>query len=77
MGFWGNQEIKAMALIPERRQSEKELLNHLHEGQLCFGLKKNGGLVAFSWCNLMEFSFKWDRFHLRLMKRTFMIPLHG
>jgi hypothetical protein len=64
MGFWGHQDIQSMALIPGRRQSEKDLLDRLRDGQLCMGLKKNGEIVAFSWCNLKEFSFKWDRFPL-------------
>jgi hypothetical protein len=65
IGFWGPKEIQSMALIPGRRYSEKDLLDRLRDGHLCFGLKKNGEPVAFSWCNLKEFSFKWDRFPLK------------
>jgi hypothetical protein len=65
MGFWGPLEILSMAQIPGRRQSEKELLDRLGDGQFCFGLKKNGEPVAFSWCNLKEFKYRWDRFPLK------------
>jgi hypothetical protein len=65
MGFWGPQDIQAMAQIPGRRQSEKELFDRLRDGHLCFGVKKNGNIVSFSWCNLKEFKFKWDRFPLK------------
>lgn len=65
MGFWGPDEIKAMALIPGRKFSEKELLNRLREGQCCLGLKKNGAIVAFSWCNFKECSFAFDRWPLK------------
>jgi ribosomal protein S18 acetylase RimI-like enzyme len=64
IGFWGPEEIKIMALIPGRQFTENELLNRLREGQRCLGLKKNGKLVAFSWCNLKEFSFLFDRWPL-------------
>jgi GNAT superfamily N-acetyltransferase len=65
IGFWGPREIQSMALIPGRRYSEKNLLDRLRDGHLCFGLKKNGEPVAFSWCNLKEFKYKWDRFSLK------------
>jgi hypothetical protein len=64
MGFCGPEDIKIMALIPGRQFTENELLNRLREGQRCLGLKKNGKLVAFSWCNLNEFSFLFDRWPL-------------
>jgi hypothetical protein len=59
IGFWGPEEIKSMALIPGRPFSEEFLLDRLQSGHLCLGMKKNSQLVAFTWGNLKEISFKW------------------
>jgi hypothetical protein len=63
--FWGPEEMRAMALIPMRKFSKKTLLQRLEDGQKCLGLKKDNALVAFTWCNFKEFSFKWHQFPLK------------
>ena len=54
-GFLNSDEIKKIAAIPGRQESEDDLLRRLTAGQLCFGLKLNNDLSAFTWCNLQEF----------------------
>lgn len=41
-----------MAKIPYRVASYEELQSRLKDGNLCLGAKRNGRLVAFTWCNL-------------------------
>jgi len=59
MSFWGPEEMKEIALIPRRRFTEADLLKRLGEGHKCLGLKRDGALVGFTWCNLKEISMKW------------------
>jgi hypothetical protein len=55
-GFLGPEDIKAIAAIPKRNIDEKVFIERLEKGNLCFGIKLNGELVAFTWCNLTEFT---------------------
>jgi len=61
ISFWGPEEIKAMAKIPGRKFSEEDLLKRLSDGNRCLGLKKDGQLISFTWCNFREMTFKWHR----------------
>ncbi|MBC2717014.1 MAG: hypothetical protein HF978_17050 [Desulfobacteraceae bacterium] len=61
ISFWGPEEIKAMALIRGRKFSEEDLLKRLNKGQKCLGLKKGSEIIAFTWCNFKELTFKWHR----------------
>ena len=61
ISFLGPEEIKAMAKIPGRKFSGEDLLKRLKEGHKCLGLKNDGQLIAFTWCNFREMTFKWHR----------------
>jgi len=50
--FLGAGDMTEMAKIPYRPASYKELQSRLKDGNLCLGAKRNGHLVAFTWCNL-------------------------
>jgi GNAT superfamily N-acetyltransferase len=53
-GALGPQDMPAIASIPGRGFSLEQLLSRLREGQLCFGAKYHGEIVAFTWLNLTE-----------------------
>lgn len=55
VGFLGHDDMQAIAAIPGRNISEVELIERLENGNLCFGLKLNGDLGAFTWCHLAEY----------------------
>lgn len=50
--FLGPEDMTEMAKIPYRPASDQELRSRLKDGNLCLGAKRNGRLVAFTWCNL-------------------------
>lgn len=64
MSFWGQEEMKQMALIPGRKFSEEFLTQRLKDGHQCLGLKQGNQLVAFTWYNLNEAAFKYYHFPL-------------
>jgi hypothetical protein len=55
LGFLSPDDMKVIAAIPGRHINEKKLIERLDNGKLCFGLKLNGELCAFTWCSLTEF----------------------
>jgi acetyltransferase (GNAT) family protein len=65
VGFWGLKEMKQMALIPGRKFSEEFLVQRLSDGHKCLGLKKDNNLIAFTWCNFKEATFKYHHFLLK------------
>jgi GNAT superfamily N-acetyltransferase len=52
VGFLRAEDMTEMAQIPYRPVSYEELQSRLKDGNLCLGAKLQGGLVAFTWCNL-------------------------
>lgn len=56
-GFLDAPDMKPLAAMPERHFSEEELLRRLAEGQKCFGVKRNGQIVAFTWCSMAPYAF--------------------
>ena len=52
VGFLGAEDMTEMAQIPYRFISYEELQSRLKDGNLCLGAKRDGRLVAFTWCNL-------------------------
>jgi GNAT superfamily N-acetyltransferase len=50
--FLGIEDMTEIAKIPYRPVRYEELQNRLKDGNLCLGAKRNGRLVAFTWCNL-------------------------
>lgn len=52
VGFLRTEDMTEMAQIPHRPVSYEELQSRLKGGNLCLGAKCEGGLVAFTWCNL-------------------------
>lgn len=53
VGFLEAKDMTEMAQIPYRPVSYEELQNRLKDGNLCLGAKRDGRLVAFTWCNLI------------------------
>jgi GNAT superfamily N-acetyltransferase len=52
IGFIGMEDLEEMAHIPYRPARQSELERRLTDGNLCLGAKRDGRLVAFTWCNL-------------------------
>jgi ribosomal protein S18 acetylase RimI-like enzyme len=50
--FLEAEDMTEMAQIPYRPVSNEELQSRLKDRNLCLGAKRNGHLVAFTWCNL-------------------------
>ena len=48
-GFFGPEDIPAVAALPGRTLSEKKLTARLKKGHLCYGLKFDGEPAAFNW----------------------------
>src|SRR4030043_247978 len=53
VGLLEAKDMTEMAQIPYRPLSYAELQNRLKDGNLCLGAKRDGRLVAFTWCNLI------------------------
>lgn len=53
VGFLEAKDMTEMAQIPYRPVSYEELQSRLKDGNLCLGAKRDGRLVAFTWCNLI------------------------
>jgi GNAT superfamily N-acetyltransferase len=52
VGFLRPEDMTEMVQIPYRPISFEELQNRLKDGNLCLGAKRDGRLMAFTWCNL-------------------------
>ncbi len=63
--FLDSGDMKVVAEIPARNTSEEQLMQRLKEGKMCFGVKKDGQLVAFTWVDLHECHYKGYRFLLK------------
>ncbi len=61
----GPEDMKVISDIPHRGFSEDQLLLRLKEGKMCFGVKHEGTIAAFTWCNLDECHYKGCRFPLK------------
>lgn len=61
LGFLEPQDMKALAAIPGRVFSEKELLRRLQEGNRCLGVTYHCEIVAFTWCDLEDCAFEQHR----------------
>ena len=75
-------DMKAIAAIPEKEESESQLLGRLNKGNLCVGIKHNSYLVGFTWCDLKEFSLKGNEKPLKpdeayLFDAYTLIPYRG
>jgi hypothetical protein len=57
-GFLGPEDMKNISKIPFRNISEECLLKRLKDGKLCFGMKYEDKLAAFTWCDLKRCNFK-------------------
>ncbi|MFQ5963200.1 MAG: GNAT family N-acetyltransferase, partial [Candidatus Scalinduaceae bacterium] len=82
IGFLRPQDMRAISAIPGRNISEEKLLLRLKEGKKCFGIKYRGKLVAFSWCDLNEYTIGRHRFSLKeneayLVDAYTLIPFRG
>ena len=67
IGFLGTEDMGEIAAIPgpDRPFSEKDLLRRLKQGKKCLGIKYRGQIVAFTWLDLAEFSYRFYRFSLK------------
>jgi len=65
VGFFNDQDVIKIAELGERRSSSGNLLKLLQDGCICYGVKKNGKIIAFTWFNLHECPFKGYMFKLK------------
>ena len=56
--FLDASEVKTIAAHPEVDESEEELMKRLANGCLCLGVKSEGSVTAYTWCNLKECSYE-------------------
>jgi hypothetical protein len=56
--FLDASDIKAISLHPEVGESEEELMKRLANGCLCLGVKSQGVVAAYTWCNLKQCSYE-------------------
>jgi GNAT superfamily N-acetyltransferase len=62
--FLGSEDMAEMARIPYRPFRYEELQSRVRNGNLCLGARRDGRLVAFTWCNLARCIFKGYSFPL-------------
>ncbi len=53
VSFLEAKDMTEMVQIPYRPASYEELIGRLRDGNLCLGAKRDGRLVAFTWCDLI------------------------
>jgi hypothetical protein len=63
-GFLGLEDMKRIASIPGRKNMEAQYLERLKKGNLCFGVKYQGQLAAFTWCSLDKSTFRFRKIPL-------------
>lgn len=64
-GFLGPTDMKAIADIPGREISEKELIQRFKDGKFCYGMKFHGEVVGFTWYDLNRCHFEHYKFSLK------------
>jgi hypothetical protein len=65
IGFMDADEIELLSALPERNIPAEELRERLKYGKLCLGVKYNGDLAAFTWCNMAQCTFPGYPFDLK------------
>ena len=65
LGFLGEKDMDAISTFPFRNISRSQLQTRLDSGKMCLGVKYQGKLVAFSWCDLDECSYGGCKFPLK------------
>jgi hypothetical protein len=64
--FLDASDVRVIATHPEVEESEEELTKRLADGCLCLGIKSQGTVAAYTWCDLKEFYYgKRLCFHLK------------
>ena len=58
VGFLETSDINTISASPEVNQSEDLLQERLANGCLCLGIKHNGVIVAYTWCNLRKCDYR-------------------
>jgi hypothetical protein len=61
VSFLEAADMREIAQIPGRRFTHGELLARLSEGQRCLGLRHQGRIAAFTWCDFTACLFENDR----------------
>ena len=56
-GFLSTKDMAAIAALPDRDVAYDELVGRLQAGQVCFGVKCQEDIVAFTWCDFTECAF--------------------
>jgi hypothetical protein len=56
--FLVGSDIKTISAHPEVGESEEELMKRLANGCLCLGIKSQGMVAAYTWCNLKQCSYE-------------------
>lgn len=63
--FLSLPEIKTIAKHPEVLEQEEELVKRYEDGCLCLGIKHEGEIAAYTWCDPRYFQFKKVRYKLK------------
>lgn len=65
-GFLPPEDISLISQNDEVPESEDVLIDRLKNNCRCLGLKDNGRLVAYTWCNLLEIDYEGLKNHIKL-----------
>jgi hypothetical protein len=61
IGFLHADDMREIASIQGRKFSHEDLLARLEQGKRCLGIKHEGRLAAFTWCDFTACLFEQDR----------------
>ena len=64
-GFLGMAEADALTSMTDRNFSREEMEKRLTDGMICYGVKCQGEVAAFTWANLKECHARYHPFPLK------------
>jgi len=62
--FLGPEDMKEIAMLPDRKIAEEKLLQRLHRGMKCLGIKRREKIIAFTWSRSDEIEIDLKRIPL-------------
>jgi len=80
--YLGPKDMDEISFLPGRKIAREKLLQQLKEGRKCLGIKNEGKIIAFTWCNFDEITVDRMKFPLKsdeayLFDAYTFIPFRG
>ncbi|NIO28554.1 MAG: GNAT family N-acetyltransferase [Candidatus Latescibacteria bacterium] len=63
--FFGAEEMRMLGATEERRGKEEEYNSWLKEGKKCFGVKRRGQIIAYTWIDFDEIRHFGNNYRLK------------